>query len=144
MIEILLLILFFIASLLLMPFRTSTSFSDMYRDMISDIVRRSNLQCPDFIIRERMTHGNSYTLFKSGSLPIIYILTTNQRRQRYSEDTIRLAIIHELAHIIYGGKEHPPEFVRVEALLRDTAIQRGYIRDSSYVDPSYPCVPSHI
>lgn len=139
MIEALLVLLLLVFWLLIAPHR---SFKDKYKSFIDDIVHTSGYVCPSFNLVERYTFGNSYTQFHNNKTPTIYILARDGQGRAYDEDTIKLAIIHEMSHVIYGGENHPKEFYDIERKLKDVAIHTNHLHGESQVDPMYPCVNS--
>jgi hypothetical protein len=68
----------------------------------------------------------------------IYLCTNKRDGTPFDNETILIAAIHELAHVICDEEGHTPEFNRIERALLDEAKRRSYI-SRGRVDPLYPC-----
>ena len=69
---------------------------------------------------------------------LIYLCTSGPDGQPFDINTVRVAAIHELAHVICEEEGHGPSFQSTEEELLSRAERMGYIT-SRRVDPSYPC-----
>ena len=65
-------------------------------------------------------------------------LCVNKDDLLFDKDTVLIAAIHELAHVIYDGNGHTYEFREIERELLDKALEKGMIT-KLLVNPSYPC-----
>lgn len=80
--------------------------------------------------------SSTYTVNSS----IIYLLIWDGEGDKpYDMATIRLACIHELAHIATRDTEHNDGFYKIEKELRRIALDLGLVKKSDKVNSEYPC-----
>lgn len=67
-------------------------------------------------------------------------LVTNLNNQSFTNQTLIMVAIHELAHILSKSNQHTTEFYDIEKILIDKAIKLNYILPDEKIDPNYPCI----
>lgn len=114
-----------------------TDLAHTLADMADNVCRIARYQLPEYGIRI-MSDGNSHTSFVSDHRPIINLRVYRDNRP-YDDDTVKLAFLHEIAHILTPGHHHDQYFDRVHQRLMDAAVSLYYLLPTSAVHGSYPC-----
>jgi hypothetical protein len=107
--------------------------------MARELCEKCGYPYPEYIIKMSGPGVGSSTAFRQGYKPIIYICFEDVNMIRFDDETITIAFIHELAHVLSPGEGHDENFMIVERNLTNAAIDMDYIDDDSQIDVRYPC-----
>lgn len=112
----------------------------VYLDGIGkQICRQCGYSYPRYSIVESQPLEGSSTIFKPGMHPIIRMCLVDRYGMRFDDDTICIAFIHELAHVLSTDEGHTDGFYEIEDELIGAAQILGYLSETSQVDSYYPC-----
>lgn len=106
-------------------------------DMADNVCRVACYNLPEYGVRITTT-GNSYTTFADNQHPIVN-LRAYYDNKLYDDDTLKLAFLHEIAHILCPDHHHDSYFTHVQQQLVNAAISLYYLSPNSVVDADYPC-----
>ena len=133
-------ILFLIILVVLIVVALASVFSSRRRSEYLSMIREDL----DGVCEELRLKPN-YELYESNSISFtwekktIYIVLWDQEREEYYDyNTIMLAALHELSHIICKDKDHGPRFDQIESKLQEAASRIGIVDLDQGFDPRYP------
>lgn len=112
---------------------------DEYIDMIEDVICKSGYIIPQYNIINSNHKEGTYTVFKNGKLPTIHLCMINEKGIQYDDNTIKIALLHEIAHILCPNPKHDHPFDDIENTLLRKANELLYIDLDGYMDNYYPC-----
>ena len=92
---------------------------------------------PDFDLVES---NQSKTVFVEGQVPIIHLCVRKPNGKPFDINTVMVALIHELTHLVHPDPGHGDRFNQIENSLLDKAERLGLISGADDIDPEYPCI----
>jgi hypothetical protein len=108
-------------------------------DMAEIVCGTAGYNLPDYDVVVKSS-GSSYTAFPIGRPPVVNIRAYhNNNNSMFDPDTIKLAFLHEIAHVLCPDCQHNHEFERIETHLLAVACRLYYLSSSSVVSEDYPC-----
>jgi beta-lactamase regulating signal transducer with metallopeptidase domain len=110
---------------LFIPSSTSPKFKTL-KQSLDQFLEELNIN-----VRYQIVSSPNYTFTKNKSKIYLY-------NQNFSNQTLFLVCLHEIAHILCDEEHHTPKFYQLENDLIQNALQKGYIK-SRVIDPGYPC-----
>lgn len=121
--------------------------TDIHREWQREIVTNHRLRSLgltnyNFHYRLLYSTNGTYTILEDGMEPTIMIQLERPDGSPYPMETLIIALIHELAHVISPSTEHDHPFDLIEGVLSDISYRLGYLNTDSTLDEMYPCVDS--
>jgi hypothetical protein len=96
-------------------------------------------------ILSRTGFSTSFSLFPSHTITFtdnyerIYIVVTREDGSLFDRNTLNLAALHELVHVLTRSSDHNSHFEDVYTYLFDIAVNMKECDRDNDVDANYPC-----
>lgn len=136
----LLLLIFIIYIAFSSGLHTSRPILSMLEEIGRNVCEDIKYPTPQYVLKNSNPIDGSLTIFKHNTIPIIKICTTNANNTPFDRDTILIAFLHELTHVLLpDDRDHSPQFYDLEDTLLDSAMKLGYLGSTSQIDSCYPC-----
>jgi predicted metal-dependent hydrolase len=110
---------------------------DALNDLGDDVCNQLQIQIPDYHLHH--TTSNSHTIFRKRGVPQILLRMVDAQGRLFDTDTIYMAFLHELAHVILPHENHSDKFDKLEDILIDAARDLKYLSRNARVADDYPC-----
>jgi len=141
-IELLIFILFvwIIFALLIKDTHTQdTMIENHYDSMIDEVCNKSKFTTPRYLIKESNFNNGTYTEFKANSIPVIHLCLIDRGGFKYDDNTIKMVVLHEIAHVLCTDEKHTELYNRIEESLIVSATELGWVNPNNMNDQYYPC-----
>ena len=79
------------------------------------------------------------TVFRRGNIPVIHLCIEDDRGIKFDEETVIIALIHEISHVLCNERGHTNKFYNIENEILSNAIKLRLITNESSVEENYPC-----